>query len=164
MSNGPDFGQQPEKSRDDYIREWDNINTNFAVVKVDEKKARDAAVKAVFGATFESGTNTVDLGNGYKFKCQYATTYKFIVPDGFQGHPDRAPTVVDAVDEMVRELRAHSNEGGFIADRIVKWKPEVVASEYKDAPDSVKRIVDRYIESKNAVNSVELVKPPKAKV
>lgn len=141
--------QQPPKTPEQLAKEWWDLQVQLKTLKDREKKARDAALAANFPKPRE-GTNTCEFPSGPKLKAQYNTKRKFVVPDGVDvpaSSADKAPDVNDAVDHMIERLRRASNEGAFIAERLVKWKPEISNSEYNALDDKLRRIVDEYIET-----------------
>lgn len=147
------------KSLFDVLAEWEK-----AAADLEEAKPREMALrKQVMSLAFANpkiGTNDYPLNNGYVLKAQHKVTRKFIIPNDLKSpHPDNEPTLSDAVDRMVEELRRCDNEGAFVAARLVKWEPKLVDKEYNSLTDKYKAIVDHYIETKNATPLVEIKAP-----
>jgi hypothetical protein len=91
----------------------------------------------------KEGMNTVALGKGFEAKIEIPYTYTLIAT----GTKD----VIDSIDDMIDDFaKIDSNEGSFIADRLIKWQaPTLSVSEYRklceDAKISVakKALLDR---------------------
>ncbi len=152
---------KPAMSPEQLVADWESKQLTLAAAKEAEKAARDAVAKAYF-ANPRVGTNKHDLTGGYVLKMQHGVTRKFVVPTNFpKSHPDKEPTVTDAVEHLAERLRRSSNEGAFIADRLIKYEYSLSESEYKKLPDDLRKIVDEYIESKPKTPIMELVEPKK---
>lgn len=82
-----------------------------------EMDLRVATVKILVGSKPKEGMNTVPLGNGYEAKAKIAYTYSL----------GKAAEVEQALDSFARV----SNEGSFIADRLVTWTPSLSLTEYR---------------------------------
>lgn len=147
MNNASIPTQEQPKTPEQLAKEWWDLQCQLKTLKDMEKKARDAALAANFPKPNE-GTNTAEFNSGPKLKAQYNTKRKFVVPDKVDvpsSIEDKAPTVNDAVDHMIERLRRASNEGAFIAERLVKWSPTISNSEYNELDDKLRKIVDDYI-------------------
>lgn len=92
-----------------------------------------------------SGTENIDIGWGHKLVILHKITYDLDKADNFAN-----------VDKALNQIE-HSQEGGnVIAERLVKWKPELSVSEYKKLTPAQKAMIDRVITIKDATPSVEL--------
>jgi|WetSurMetagenome_2_1015567.scaffolds.fasta_scaffold103746_2 hypothetical protein len=134
------------------IRNWDAKAKAAKAAVAEERDARAAVVAHVFdGADY--GTNNFDLGNGYTLKyvrsINYTLDTKDVDPNTGASNTDRA----------LDNIRALGNDGQFIADRLVKWKPELSVSEYKLLPNTHKKIIDTVITTKDASPSIEITGP-----
>jgi hypothetical protein len=111
-------------------------------------KARDAELRGmIWGQDFAEAElgkqHTKELGNGYKLKAKRPISYK-----------------LDAnTRAALDEIAALGNEGPFIADRLVKWKPELSISEYGKLSEGYKTIIDKVLTTTPGLPVIELVKP-----
>lgn len=93
----------------------------------DKKKAIEQAKEAemdlrkyIVGRAFPAkseGMNTKELGNGYQLKA--AVKYNYNLADNSK------------VEECLNHISDLGNEGPFIADRLVSWKPSFLLTEYR---------------------------------
>lgn len=120
--------------------------------KLDEAKAaeatlRDALMANYHDAAIEAGTENVPV-NGGNLKIINALDYKFIDPEHMTPR-DPQKDLRSAASKMLNELVNFIGEGGgFIADRLVKWVPEISVSEYKKLTPEQRKIVDTVLETK----------------
>lgn len=133
-------------SRDMKIMQWQEANCKLAEAKVIELALRNEVVSMNFIDHKESGTENVELGNGYKLKAVFKLNYSLNNTD-------------DAVDKALSKLEKAGAEGAFIAERLVKWKPELSISEYNKLDTKFKKIIDEVIKTSPGTPSLELVEP-----
>jgi hypothetical protein len=135
---------------------WQNAATALALAKDLEQRLRNVVFELKFPNATE-GTNRVELGGGYSLKCQYPYTYKL---DDKESKTERA---LDAIAEI-------SQQAGFIADRLVKWQPEISIKEYRllnpDTPEAqtdeqkkILAIISPILTIKPGMPQLELEKP-----
>lgn len=135
------------KKRDAAILAWQVKSTALAVAAREEKDARAEVIKLAFD-TLKEGTNTVELGKGYKLSVKQPYYYKLDTAEENK-----------ATDEALTKLEEMGNEGAFIADRLVKWKPELSISEYRKLDDKYKAVIDKVLTISPGSAQVELVTP-----
>lgn len=122
---------------------WSDLNALQKKLKQLEMELRTKMVEQFFEtAKLKEGTNTADLGNGWKLKYKHALNRKF----------DEA-----AMAAVFLEL----DEG--LSDAIVKNKPELVIKEYRRLSDKHRAIFDQCLIIKPASPALELVKPKEKK-
>lgn len=132
------------------LEAWNNARNALLMAGVKklvdtEMAARKAAVALVFNGV-EAGTHYAEAGEGYKLKYVRKIEYKI--------DPEQVNDVLDA-------LKATGNEGAFIGDRLVKWKPELSVTEYKTLPigGTYKKIIDRILTTKDGSPELTLIAP-----
>lgn len=144
-------------SRDEVLMLWKECKDAIKTAQDAEMEMRKYIVSRAFPNAHE-GTNTEELGNGYKLKAVVKYNYK--LPDN------------DKVEEGLKKLESLGNQGPFIADRIVGWTPSFKLTEYrlleeeaeksdKFAVDALK-IVHEFLEITDAAPTLE-IKEPKVK-
>lgn len=136
-------------NRDELIMAWKQANEALAFAKEHEMKLRLELAKAEFKFdenALEAGTENIELGNGYKLKCEKKINYSLNNKD-------------DAVDKALTKIEKSGAEGAFIVDRLVRWKPELSVSEYKKLDPKYKKIIDEVVTTKAATPSLTLVEP-----
>lgn len=104
-------------SPDGILMLWQNSQKILALAKEDEMTIRKTAVK-VWVPKPDEGTNTVDLGHGYKLKA--------VVNFNYNLNTDNSK-----VEVALDEISALGNEGPFVAERLVKWEASFLLTEYR---------------------------------
>lgn len=136
-------------NRDALILQWQEATKALAAAKEAESALRAEVLKNAFAFNPEAlreGTENFELGAGYKLKAVFKINRSFV---GGQ----------EAVEKALQKIEKTGPEGEFIAERLVKWKPELSVSEYKKLPEKFKKMIDEVVTSKEATPSLELVAP-----
>lgn len=136
-------------AQDAKILEWKRVSEQLADLKEIEMKLRKELISECFNADLEAiaeGTESLDLGSGYKLKATFKANRSFSVD-------------ADTVEEALDKFNRYGAEGQILADRLVKWKPELSVSEYRKLPPKFLKIIDEIIITKPASPSLELVEP-----
>lgn len=133
---------------DQVMLEWQKSKA-----ELDACKEREAALRrAVFEVKFptkKEGTQRIELGNGYHLKAVYPMTYNC----------GTKPDDLAKVTNGLNELAALGEEAKFIAQRVVKWMPEVSISEYRQLKPEYKMIVDKFVTIKPGSPQLEIEEP-----
>ncbi len=137
-----------ESNKDSLLQEWQSVSGQLAALKEREATLRAACVKAFFGQLPE-GTNTHELGRGYTLKAVGKINYNL----------GGSTEVVSALEKIA----GVNEEGKFVAERLVKWKPELSISEYRKLPEIFKRILDTVLTTKPGAPQLEIIEPKVAK-
>lgn len=141
-----------QADHDQLIADWSEKAKQLAIAKAAEAEARMTLLTVLYGFSTEaerSGTENIELGNGYKLKAVFKMTPKL-------------DNTGDKVDSMLAALEAMGAAGQLIAARLVKWSPELSITEYKQLPPEMKVVVDAITTFKPATPAVELVVPKSA--
>lgn len=136
-------------NRDVKILAWEESVKALAAAKEAEAALRREVLAEAFQFDPEAlreGTENFELGNGYKLKAVFKISRNLNNEN-------------DAVDKVLSKIEKAGAEGQFIAERLVKWKPELSVSEYKKLPEKFKKMIDEVVTSKEATPSLELVAP-----
>lgn len=142
--------------RDRILAAWEASKVTLEQAKADEMDLRKQFVKFAFDNEKLSGTERIDLANGYQAKAVKKLNFKFVAPEGVK--------VVDAVDKALTEIEALGGEAPFIADRLVKWTADLSVGEYNKLGESetgrkVKALIDGVIETTEGAPTLEIVEP-----
>lgn len=145
-------------SEDDLLMLWD-------AKKKAIKEATDAEMelrKYIVGRAFpkkQEGINSKDLGQGYQLKA--AVKYNYNLADN------------KVVEECLEHISDLGNEGPFIADRLVSWKPSFLLTEYRSLCDrkvegderaaKILSIVEKMLTITEAAPTLEIKEPRKKK-
>lgn len=146
--------------RDRILAAWEASKLTLEKAKADEMELRKQFVKFAFDNEKLSGTERIDLANGYQAKAVKKLNFKFVAPEGVK--------VVDAVDKALTEIEALGGEAPFIADRLVKWTADLSIGEYNKLTDSeigrqIKAKIDSVIETTEGAPTLEIVSPKGSK-
>jgi hypothetical protein len=136
-------------SRDVKILAWEQAVKVLATAKDAEIALRKEVLAEAFAfdpETLREGTENFELGNGYKLKAVFKVSRNLNNED-------------EAVDKVLAKIEKTSPEGVFIAERLVKWKPELSISEYKKLPEKFKKLFDEVVISKEAMPVLEFIAP-----
>jgi hypothetical protein len=142
-------------SQDELLVQWNILKGKIETIKNEEMELRKYIVSRAFPEKHE-GTNTKELGQGYQLKAGVKFNYSL------DNDNKKINAALDAIVKC-------GNQGAFIAERLVNWKPSLSLSEYRelqdDESDTGKQIL-RHINSvltiKEAAPTLE-IKVPKSK-
>ena len=136
-------------NRDAKIIAWEAAVKALAAAKDAEAALRKEVLAEAFAFDPEAlreGTENFELGNGYKLKAVFKISRNLNNEN-------------EAVDKVLSKIEKTGPEGAFIAERLVKWKPELSVTEYKNLPDKFRKLIDEVVTSKEATPALELVAP-----
>jgi len=102
--------------RDQVLMQWQVAKDAIEKAKAAEMEWREYVVKRAFPQKQE-GTNTLELGNGYELKA--VVKFNYNLADN------------QTVDKVLDDISKIGNEGTFIAERLVSWKPSFLLTEYR---------------------------------
>lgn len=108
-------------SPDGILMLWQRTQKILQNAKADELEVRKTAVKVYVPQAVE-GTNTVELGEGFKLKAVLKYNYNL-------------DTDNDKIDDALGHIAKLGNEGSFVSDRLVKWTPSFLLTEYRKLQD-----------------------------
>lgn len=131
--------------RDEALVLWQKAAAALEELKTTEMNLR----KLIFGECFpnpKEGVNNLELGAGYILKGTHKLSYSVSNKEG-------------AVTDCLVNVAATGNEGPFLAQRLINWKPELSTSEYKKADDKYKKLLEPCLTIKPGSPSLELVAP-----
>lgn len=144
-------------SNDELLMRWQDCKNAIEVAKTAEMEIRKYIVTREFPQP-EEGTNTKELGEGFKLKA--VIKYNYRLPDN------------DKVEEGLKKLEALGNQGPFIADRLVGWTPSFKLTEFRVLEEDAAKgdkfandalaIVYTFLEVSEAAPTLE-IKEPKVK-
>lgn len=130
------------------LKRWDTASTELAKFKALEAELRAEVVKTFSAPEIRKGTENFDLDAGFTLKIVKKQSYKL---DG-----DKVNDVLDSIEKI------GGPEGKLIADRLVKFKPELSITEYNQLPEKYSALVNSMVTISDASPTVEIV-APKAK-
>lgn len=135
-------------NRDALIMKWQDSVKALAAAKEAEAELRKTVLTECFDFDKDDreGTENVELGKGFKLKAVFKLNRRLNNKD-------------EAVDKVLSKIEKSGAEGEFIADRLVKWKPELALSEYKKLPEKFKKLIDGVLTATPGTPSLELVEP-----
>ena len=99
------------------VAQWRIAKAALDKAAVVERELRLAAFELMF-ADPKEGTNRVALTDGWSLKATYPYSYKV------SNKESKAEQAIDAMAEI-------SQQAGFIADRLIKWEPDLAIKEYR---------------------------------
>lgn len=127
------------------LKQWQTASTQLETLKEQESLLRDEVYAAFFpkqaAIQDNKGTFYEDLPNGWKIQAVKKLSATL------------DETAVPAIKEKLIELKVSN------ADLLFKYKPSIVAAEYKKLNVESKAIVDEAISEKPAKVVIELIAP-----
>lgn len=126
------------------LETWYMVQEQLTKLKAQENLLRTKIFKGMFQDPKE-GTNSVDLPDGYVLKGKRVINR----------------TVDDAAFRASIEELA---KNGIATDQIVKYKPELVTSEYRKLTAEQMNLFDCVLIVKDGMPGLEIVKPKRTKV
>lgn len=142
--------------RDRRLMDWDAKVKALAAAKDAEMLARKAAVAFMHDDSKTGTTENVELGGGYKATFKVPVKYGFI--KNAEGKVDKA-----RIEKALAKIESLGGVGELVAERLVKWTPELSLTEYKLLDAKHKKIIDDVIvTSDDGAPSLE-IKAPKSK-
>ena len=125
------------------MERWYTVQEQLSKLKNEEQLLRQKIFKGMFPDPKE-GTNSVDLADGFVLKGKRVINR----------------TVDDAAFKASVEELA---KNGIATDQIVKYKPELVTSEYRKLTAEQINLFDTVLIVKDGMPGLEIVKPKRAK-
>jgi hypothetical protein len=125
---------------------WYKLQEQLTEVKAAEAMLRARIFRGVFANPVE-GTNTYDLDDGTGFVLK-------------GGRVVNRKVLEDEVESYKTRMKEEgSNLPKFKFDKLIRWKPELVKSEYNKLTDEERHQFDSVLEIKDGTPSLEIVKP-----
>lgn len=144
------------KKRDELLQQWRAQKNALVIAQAQEMATREEIVALLFDPSQNEGTETIELGNGWKIKAQKKLNYTLGNKRVNGNYND-----VEAAQDTIASLQ--KDGASLIADRIINWKPELSLTEYRrletEFPEA-KAIVDRVLTTKPGSPTLELISPP----
>lgn len=151
--------------RDAAILGWREDKQQATFWKQRETASR-ATVSSILFPNPVKGTQRYDLGAGYKVKLVFGFNYTLGIKDMPNPlEPGETISIEKQAEDLQEAIRQVGNEGPFLADRLIKWKPELSATEYEaldpDNPNhmKIKALIDAIMTKKPASPQLELEEP-----
>ena len=141
--------------RDELLLKWQNASAALENAKVAETQARLEVTQHLYPQGVPEGTNNIDLGKGYTLKVVGKMNYNL----SESAKPRNAAMKPFATRVALNEIEKLGNEGKFIAERLVKWQPELSLTEYRQLGDQYKKIIDTALTISPGIPSIEIVEP-----
>lgn len=139
-------------TKEEKLARWEKVSAKAKELKDEEMKLRNELLFDYFkyDGDDRKGTTNYPLENNCKLKAIFKLNFKLENKN-------------DETRDMVDELRAHSTEAAFVADRLVKWKPEISISDYNQLSLEFKTIVDTVLTISPGTPTLDIMYPKKKK-
>jgi hypothetical protein len=132
---------------DQLIMDWYNAKVALAQAKEAESILREQVIRQVFQPLpMTEGTQTIELGRGYKLKAQFVVNRKFTIDS-------------DALIEFLSKFETFSDEAAQISENIVRWKGELSMSTYRELPTHYRHMFDAIIVASDGMPQLDLITP-----
>lgn len=134
----------------DLVTQWSKALKRLVAAKDEEHQLRQAIVASSFDATKLEGTDSIEIGWGYKLKLTRALAYN-------------ATNDNKETETMLYILGAINPE---IATQLVRWTPDIAKKPYREAAalaeqyPQLKEAMSKAITLKPGMPQLEMVPPP----
>lgn len=125
------------------MERWYVVQDQLSKLKNEEQLLRQKIFKSMFPNPKE-GTNNLDLPDGYVLKGK-RTINRTVDEAAFKA----------SIEELAKN--------GIATDAIVKFKPELVTSEYRTLTDEQRNLFDCVLIIKDGMPGLEIVKPKRTR-
>ncbi len=136
--------------RDDLLARWEKASTQLQKFKTEEMELRNEFVKFACDSNKKTGTENIELSNGYKAKVVKKINYNV--------KQDEVNAALDKIENIGGEA------GKLIVERLIKWKAELSKTEYDLLDPKYKVIIDEVITTSDGTPSLEIITPKSKKV
>lgn len=151
VKNYTDAEFEAERTR--LLVEWEAQKAALEVAKEKEMTARKAVVDFAFDPNKTSGTERIELGNGYQAKAVKKINYGFV--KDAEGKLNKR-----AIDKALEKIEKIGGPvGELIAERLVKWTPDLSLTEYKQLDEKYKKVIDEVIVTTEGAPTLEIIAP-----
>lgn len=139
-------------NRDKFLMDWRAKKATLEAAKKAELEARLQIVEMLHDPSRSGSTETTDLGQGYKLKIKVPVYYGF-VKDADGDLP------LDKIEHILETIENDSEYGKIAAQNIIRWKPELSVTEYKNLQVKYRLLIDDVLVTSEGTPSVELIEP-----
>jgi hypothetical protein len=132
-------------SQTDLLARWNAAKTALATATAAEKELRAEVIKLFSTETNEmkSGVENIDLGfDKWELKITHKLNYKLA---------DK-----DAVNVALASITQSMDGGRIIAERLVKWEPELSVSEYNKLDGAQRTLINKVLTITPATKAIEI--------
>lgn len=136
-------------NRDSVILAWWGAAKRLAELKQTESELRREVVELCFPSP-KIGVNKEPLGSGYVLKADVKQTYTVNKNEAVE------PPDYSHVQAVLAQLPPS------VAASLIRWKPELSVSAYKQLTQEEQAIVNKIITIKDSTPSLEMIEPKKA--
>lgn len=135
---------RPEVDR--LIAQWQQARQAYDTAKAEEYRLRSFLVASLFDQRKTEGTETIVISHGFKLKAIKSMRYCFV-------------SAHHASEAVITLAERFGMEGQFIANRLVKWCPEFVVSEWRRMTPEQQAIIVPHITVREASPQLQLIEP-----
>lgn len=133
-------------NRDALLMAWWEADKAAKIAKANEENLRYAVLPMMFPQPYV-GTNNVELGGGYKLKAEYKQNYSIKKNEVTEDY-SHVPAVLAKLPPAV-------------AARLVRWKPELSITAYKELTAEEQAIVNTIVTITDGKPTLEMITPKK---
>lgn len=129
----------------DLLADWVVAEREARITQQREKDLRAAVVEAFFGKDVKKGTHRIELPSGHRLKLTARENVTLAKRE--------------VVEDALKKIERHEAGGEFIAENLIRWKPELDSKIYASIPDKIRKIIDGVITRKPGSPSIEVEDP-----
>lgn len=144
--------EQFEAKRNKMLVQWEQVKKQLESAKEQEMQLRKQIVDFAFDQNKNSGTERVELGNGYELKAVKKVSYGFI-----KGNDNKINK--SAIEKALQKIEKDGAAGELIAERLVQWNPTLSLTEYKLLSDKHLKAINEVIVTTEGAPTLEIIEP-----
>lgn len=137
------------KNLNNLIDEWRLLKSHLDTIKARESELRQqiASSEELFDQSRETGTQTFDLGHGWKIKCEKKINYTVENKNG---------EAFAALHEIAQLGAVEDHQ----TKKLMSFSPSLSLTVYRELSDEARRILDKIVTTKPAMPTLTMVEPP----
>ena len=139
-------------TRDALLLKWQDAQAKLEEAKAREMMLRKLVVAVCTNPDKKSGTERVELGNGWQLKTEKTINYKL-------------KSKVEGVSNFTAVLGAYNQIRALspdVADKLVKWDAKLSVSEYRTLTPEMRAVIDNVLITDDGAPTVEIIPPKEA--
>lgn len=147
------------------IEKWLQAKKEAVAAVETERSLREELAQACF-PTPVKGTQRFPLKNGFNIKLVHGLTHTLGNKDLADDQGRKVP-IAEQVDDLCKNIEETGNIGGLMAERLIKWTPELVVPEYEkldmrlEDDKRIKLLIDEMLTVKPKMPTLEFEEPKK---
>ena len=152
---------EPTLDKFTILAQWEEYKRNLDWYKREESDLRKKVLAEFYPNHKEEGTESAELGDGWKLNAVFKQDYRFDKDKDFSFDIINGVAGKDLID-LFKKLNA-TEDGRAIVGELIKVSVTLSTTTYKKLTPSLKKIVNPYVTIKEASTTLKLIEPKEEK-